>query len=92
MSWIRAQQVAIGILADSLTFCGGVILTRDAFLRIKELNRNRIDSRFREEFPRLNLTDEELRAALVSLRWTLAGVVLMVVGFLFQLLLRVLGG
>jgi hypothetical protein len=90
MNWMEMHRGLIGIVADSLTFFGGAILTRDAFLRLKELNRNRIDARFREEFPRLNLTDDELKAAVVSLRWTLAGFVLIVVGFLAQLLLRLI--
>ena len=80
--------MALGILADSFTFLGGLILARDAFLRLKELKKHRIDVRFLREFPRLNLTDEEWRAALVSVRWTLAGFGLIVVGFLAQLLLR----
>jgi hypothetical protein len=90
MSWIEAHRVSIGILADSLTFIGGSILTRDAFLRLKELNKNRIDVRFRTEFPRLNLTDDEWKTALISVRWALAGFVLLLVGFLFQLLLRLI--
>jgi hypothetical protein len=90
MNWVELHRVLIGIAADSLTFLGGAILTRDAFLRLKELNRSRIDARFREEFPRLNLTDDEMKAAVVSLRWTLAGLFLMAVGFLTQLLLRVI--
>jgi len=90
MNWIEAHRVSIGILADSLTFLGGLILIRDAFRRLKELNKNRIDVRFRTEFPRLNLTDDEWKAAVVSVRWTLAGFVLLLVGFLSQLLLRLI--
>jgi hypothetical protein len=88
MNWIQVHRAWLGILADSLTFVGGVILARDAFLRLNELKRSRIDVRFLREFPRLNLTDEEWRAALVSLRWSLAGFGLMVIGFLAQLLVR----
>ncbi|HUD53942.1 MAG TPA: hypothetical protein VMR02_01855 [Terracidiphilus sp.] len=88
MHWIHEHHTAIGILAESLTFLGGFLLARDAFLRLGELTKNRIDNRFRVEFPRLNLTDEEWHEAVVSLRWTLAGFVLLVVGFAFQLLLR----
>lgn len=80
----------IGILADSLTFVGGAILTRDAFLRLTELKKSRIDVRFSAEFPRLNLTDEEWKAAVVSLRWALAGFLLIAIGFLAQLLLRLI--
>jgi len=88
MNWIEAHRVLIGILADTLTFLGGCLLARDAFLRLKDLKKKRIDEEFRREFPRLNLTDEEWKAAIVSLRWALAGFVLVSVGFLFQLLLR----
>jgi len=88
MNWIEAHRVLIGILADTLTFLGGCLLARDAFLRLKDLKKKRIDEEFRREFPRLNLTDEEWKAAIVSLRWALAGFVLVAVGFLFQLLLR----
>ena len=79
----------IGILADSLTFAGGCILTRDAFMRLKALKRSRMDERFRVEFPNLNLSDEEWKAAITAMRWTLIGFGLMVLGFLLQLGLRV---
>lgn len=92
MNWIQAHRLALGVLADSLTFLGGFILTRDTFLRLQELKRNRIDARFRKEFPRLNLTDDEWRAALVSLRWTLAGFLLVLAGFFAQVLLRLVEG
>ncbi len=88
MNWIEAHRVLIGILADTLTFLGGCLLARDAFLRLKDLKKKRIDEEFRREFPRLNLTDDEWKAAILSLRWALAGFVLVSVGFLFQLLLR----
>jgi hypothetical protein len=88
MDWIEAHRAIIGILADTLTFLGGCLLARDAFLRLKDLKSKRIDEAFRREFPRLNLTDDEWNAAVVSLRWALAGFVLMVLGFLAQLLLR----
>jgi hypothetical protein len=90
MEWFRANQLVVGILADTLTFAGACILTRDAFLRLRELRRSRVDERFRAEFSSLNMTDNEWRAAVTALRWTLAGFGLMVVGFLVQLGLRVL--
>jgi hypothetical protein len=88
MEWVWAHHALIGILADTLTFGGGCVLTRDAFLRLRELRRSRVDKRFRAELPRLNLTDDEWKAALAALRWTLAGFGLMVFGFLLQLVLR----
>jgi hypothetical protein len=89
MEWFSAHRLVIGILADSVTFAGGCILTRDAFLRLRELKRSRLDERFQEEFPRLNLTDDEWKAAVTAMRWTLSGFGLMMLGFLLQLLLRV---
>lgn len=83
--------MVFGILADSLTFAGGCILTRDAFLRLRELRRGRLDERFRVEFPRLSLTDDEWKAAVTAMRWTVAGFGLMVMGFLLQLGLRLVG-
>jgi hypothetical protein len=43
MNWIAAHRLLIGILADSLTFLGGCLLARDAFLRLNELKKNRVD-------------------------------------------------
>jgi hypothetical protein len=88
MHWFQAHHVPLGILADALTFLGGCLLARDAFLRLRELKSRRIDEEFRREFPRLNLTDEEWKAAVASLRWALAGFVLVTLGFMAQLVLR----
>jgi hypothetical protein len=88
MNWIAAHHLPIGLLADSLTFLGGLILTRDAFLRLRDLKRTRTNSQFLKEFPDLKLTDNEWKAAVVSLRWVLAGFLLLLLGFLAQLLLR----
>jgi hypothetical protein len=77
-----------GFLPTPSHFLGESSWPGDAFLRLNELKKSRIDVRFLREFPRLNLTDEEWNAALVSVRWTLAGFGLIAVGFLAQLLLR----
>jgi hypothetical protein len=90
MEWFRANHLAIGILADTLTFAGGCILARDAFMRLRVLKRSRMDERFRVEFSGLNLSDDEWKAAVTAMRWTLAGFGLMVLGFLLQLGLRVM--
>lgn len=94
MEWFRANHLALGILADSLTFAGGCILTRDAFLRLSELRRSRLDERFKAKFSKLNLnlTDVEWEAAVTAMRWTFAGFGLMVLGFLLQLVLRAVEG
>jgi len=90
MSWIEVHRISFGILADSLTFLGACILARDAFLRLRDLKSKRIDEEFRRQFPKLNLSDAEWGAAVVSTKWTLAGFVLLLLGFLLQLVLRLL--
>jgi hypothetical protein len=88
MNWIHANQLLFGLLADSLTFLGGCLLARDAFLRLRELRRSRIDVEFRRRFPGVNLSDEELAASVKAMAWTVAGFLLLALGFLCQLLLR----
>jgi hypothetical protein len=78
----------LGICGDLLTFLGACLLARDAFLRLSDLRRKRTDQEFRRQFPRLNLTDEEWRAAAARVRWALAGFVLLLLGFSCQLLDR----
>ena len=90
MHWAEAHRLAIGIVADSLTFLGSVILTRDALLRLKDLRNKRTDEKFRRRFSDLNLTDEEWKEATVSVRWAVAGCFLLAAGFLLQLVLRIL--
>jgi hypothetical protein len=90
MHWAVSHHLAIGIFADLLTFVGGVILSRDALLRLRELRKQRIDEEFRHRFAGLNLTDEEWREAVVSVRWALAGFLLLVIGFFLQFIERIL--
>lgn len=91
MCWVHEHRFCIGILADSLTFVGGLLLARDAFLRLQDLKAKRIDEEFRRTFPQLNLTDQEWRDAILAMRWTVGGFGLMAAGFACQLLLRSLG-
>lgn len=89
MYWIHPHiHLLFGLFADGLTFAGAVILARDAFLRLSSLRRDRVDERFRREFPRLNLTDDELKAARRAMRWTFTGSLLLVLGFFCQIVLR----
>lgn len=88
MNWIESHHFSFGVLADILTFLGACLLTRDGFRRLIELKSKRIDVEFRREFPRLNLTDDEWNTAMISMRWTLAGFGLLVLGFSCQLILR----
>jgi hypothetical protein len=91
MHWLHDHRFAIGILADSLTFLGGLLLARDAFNRLQDLRNKRIDEEFRRTFPKLNLTDQEWRDAIASMRWTVGGFGLIAIGFACQLLLRFAG-
>ncbi|MEO6802988.1 MAG: hypothetical protein ABI197_07075 [Granulicella sp.] len=90
MNWLELHHHLLGILADSLTFLGAAILARDAFLHIRDLKKARIDDKFRDEMPGLNLTDDELNEAIRARWWTFAGFALLVFGFFFQILLRLL--
>jgi hypothetical protein len=91
MHWLHEHRFSIGILADSLTFLGGALLTRDAFRRLRDLKDKRTDDEFRLRFPQLNLTDQEWRDAIASMRWTVCGFGLIAVGFACQVLLRLAG-
>jgi len=90
VDWIELHRNGIGLLADTLTFLGGCLLARDAFLRLVEIKRKRTDEEFRRQFPKLNLTDTEWKAALNAIRWALCGFVLLLLGFFCQLLLRLI--
>jgi hypothetical protein len=90
MQWLHQHHLWIGILADSLTFLGGLILARDAFRRLRDLKATRTDSAFQDRFPQLALTDDELHDALLATRWAITGFLLITFGFACQLLLRIL--
>ena len=77
-----------GICGCVLTFVGGGLLALDALMRMRDLRRKRTDTEFRREFPQLNLTDEELKAARTRVGWAIAGFVLLTLGFLCELVDR----
>jgi hypothetical protein len=91
MHWLHDHRFGIGILADSLTFLGGLLLARDAFNRLQDLRNKRIDEEFRRTFPKLHLTDQEWRDAIAAMGWTVGGFGLIAIGFACQLLLRFAG-
>jgi hypothetical protein len=91
MHCLHEHRFLIGVLADSVTFLGGAMLTRDAFRRLRDLKNKRTDDEFRRTFPRLNLTDQDWKDAARAMRWTLAGFGLIAAGFACQLLLRMAG-
>ena len=51
MNWLHEHRFFVGILADSLTFLGGLLLARDAFRRLRDLKGRRTDEEFRRTFP-----------------------------------------
>lgn len=81
-----------GLGADLLTFGGGLLLARDAFWRLKELNETNVDQRFSKQFPKVNLVDPAAARAKMSERWALRGLGLLVVGFALQIISRFLEG
>lgn len=85
-------RLIVGIAADCLTFGGGLILARDGFQRLRDLHDARIEERFRERFPHLELVDPELGRARVSVRWVWRGMSLVALGFALQILSRILDG
>ena len=93
MHWLAQHlRLIVGISADLLTFAGGLILARDAFQRLKELNEDKIVEHFRSQFPNVNLTDPAERRARMSERWAARGLILLAMGFALQILSRCLEG
>jgi hypothetical protein len=93
MPWLGMHlRLLVGIAADCLTFGGGLILARDGFQRLKDLNESRIAERFRAQFPNLNLVDTEVGRARVSVRWVWRGMSLVALGFALQIVSRFLEG
>jgi hypothetical protein len=88
MQFLHEHLLFFGVVADSLTFLGGLILSWDAFVRLRDLRDKRIDDEFRRTFPKLNMTDKDWKSALWSVGRALAGSGLLAVGFLFQILMR----
>jgi hypothetical protein len=88
MDWVHDHRFLVGILADFQTFLGGAFLAWDAFYRLRELKNKRVSDEFRRTFPKLNLTDKDWQDALSSVRRAFFGAILLVAGFLCQILLR----
>ena len=88
MQFLHEHLLFFGVVADSLTFLGGFILSWDAFVRLRDLKAKRIDHEFRRTFPKLNMTDEDWKNAVWSVGRALAGSGLLAVGFLCQILMR----
>jgi len=90
--WLVKYHLGIGISADLLTFCGALILARDAFLHLKDLQARRIHEEFERTFPDLPREDYEATAARTGLRMALRGSVVLLIGFLLQICSRLAEG
>ena len=91
MQWFAGHlSLLAGILADCLTFAGGLLLARDGFQRLKDFYEREMDARFREHFPELNLVNEQERQARVSERWAVRGLLLVAAGFVLEIAARCL--
>jgi hypothetical protein len=88
MQFLREHLLFFGVVADGLTFFGGLILSWDALLRLRDLKDKRIDDEFRRTFPKLNMTDDDWNKAVWSVGRALAGSGLLAIGFLCQILMR----
>jgi hypothetical protein len=83
-------RLYVGLGADLLTFGGGLVLARDAFSRLKELNESKVDERFSKQFPNVNLVDPAAVRARMSERWAYRGLALLILGFGLQIASRFL--
>lgn len=93
MQWIETHlHLVLGIAADCLTFGGALLLAGDGFQRLKELNATKINERFRAAFPNLNLADGETAHAKKSERWAWRGLSLLTLGFVLEIMVRILEG
>jgi len=93
MDWLALHlRLVVGISADLVTFAGGLILARDAFQRLKELNEDKMIEHFRSQFPNLKMVDPAEQRARLSERWAMRGLTLLAVGFALQILSRCLEG
>ena len=93
MHWIGLHsRLIVGVLADFLTFASGLLLARDAFQRLKELNEDKIVEHFRALFPNLILEDPREQRAHMSERWAARGLILLAIGFALQIVSRWLEG
>jgi hypothetical protein len=85
-------RLAVGISADFLTLVGALILARDAFNHLKDLQDRKINLAFRREFRDVQIEDDEEMAARTAVRMAARGFLILVTGFLLQVLSRLAEG
>ncbi len=83
-------RLVLGIGADVLTFVGALLLARDGFQRLKEVNATKVDQRIRKEFPNVNFVDTEATQAKMSEQWAWRGFVILLLGFALQIIVRIM--
>jgi hypothetical protein len=84
-----AHRLLLGLSADAITLIGALILTKEAFSRLRDVTANRVKEKFNIKFPDLPLVDQEKKAARQVVQRAYLGCVFMVLGFLLQALTRI---
>ena len=87
---LEAHKRGLGILADLLTFGGSVLLAIDAPRRLKDLHAAKTHAEFQSALPGVRLVDKEEAIAKRSRIRGIAGIYSMAIGFLVQLILRLM--
>ena len=89
MPFLLAHRLLLGIVADTLTLAGGLVLAFEAFCRLKDLIEGRINARFKEQFPGLPLVDEEKIGAHRSVVRAYIGCAVILLGYVLEVLTRI---
>lgn len=89
MDFLVAHRLILGLAADAITLIGALVLTTEAFGRLRDLAGNRLQKKFDELYPGLPLVDQEASAAKRVVRFAFIGCSLMILGFVLQALTRV---
>jgi hypothetical protein len=89
MDFLVAHRLSLGLAADAITLIGALVLTTEAFGRLRDLAGNRLQKKFDELYPDLPLVDQEAAAAKRIVRLAYLGCLLMILGFVLQALTRV---
>ena len=89
MHFLAQYRLLIGLSADLLTFGGGLLLARDAFLHLKDLQDRRVDEEFERRFgKRLPLKNTKEQEAKTAVKLAIRGGAILLIGFILQILAR----